>query len=388
MTLSNLNQQKVLQNLGISALNEMQEATLEATKKHANLMLIAPTGSGKTLAYLLSLLTKLEEKDGIQALILAPTRELVLQIESVLKNMKLPIKINACYGGHMFSIERKNFSVPPSILVGTPGRIKDHLERGTFSPDTIRHLIFDEFDKSLEMGFIGQMKYITGQLFQVTDKILVSATKAIEVPYYLDFEDHFTLESQQTATTTLKTQKITTAKEGKLEGLLMLIRSLGSDQNAIVFANHRDACDRIGEFLDQHGVIFSLFRGGLEQDERESQLTKFRNGSTQVLIATDIAARGIDIPELDYVVHFQLPPQETTYLHRNGRTARMKASGTCILMMTEGDYLPHFLDEVPTEFSLAPPKPTHHARFCHLAHQQRKKRQSQQNRLGGLFPAI
>lgn len=99
MTLSNLNQQKVLQNLGISALNEMQEATLEATKKHANLMLIAPTGSGKTLAYLLSLLTKLEEKDGIQALILAPTRELVLQIESVLKNMKLPIKINACYGG-------------------------------------------------------------------------------------------------------------------------------------------------------------------------------------------------------------------------------------------------------------------------------------------------
>lgn len=197
MTLSNLNQQKVLQNLGISALNEMQEATLEATKKHANLMLIAPTGSGKTLAYLLSLLTKLEEKDGIQALILAPTRELVLQIESVLKNMKLPIKINACYGGHMFSIERKNFSVPPSILVGTPGRIKDHLERGTFSPDTIRHLIFDEFDKSLEMGFIGQMKYITGQLFQVTDKILVSATKAIEVPYYLDFEDHFTIESQQ-----------------------------------------------------------------------------------------------------------------------------------------------------------------------------------------------
>ncbi|AWW31137.1 ATP-dependent helicase [Echinicola strongylocentroti] len=358
MTLSNLNQQTILQNLGISSLNEMQQETLKASKEHANLMLIAPTGSGKTLAYLLSLLEKLEEKEGIQAMVLAPTRELVLQIESVLKQMKLPVKVNACYGGHMFSIERKNFSVPPSILVGTPGRIKDHLERGTFSPDSIRHLIFDEFDKSLEMGFAGQMKYITGQLFQVTDKVLVSATSSIELPYYLDFDDHYTLETQQATSTDLKVQKIVTPKEGKLEGLLALIKSLGKGQNVIVFANHRDACDRIGEFLDQHEVIFSLFRGGLEQDERESQLTKFRNGSAQVLIATDIAARGIDIPELDYVVHYQLPPQETTYLHRNGRTARMKATGTCILLMTEKDYLPNYLQEEPEEFT---PTPENHA---------------------------
>ncbi|QDH78914.1 DEAD/DEAH box helicase [Echinicola soli] len=358
MTLSSLNKQTILQNLGISSLNEMQQETLEASKRHANLMLIAPTGSGKTLAYLLSLLEKLEEKAGVQALILAPTRELVIQIESVLKQMKLPIKVNACYGGHLFSIERKNFSVPPSILVGTPGRIKDHLERGTFSPDSIRHLVFDEFDKSLEMGFSGQMKYITGQLFQVTDKVLVSATSSIELPYYLDFDDHFTLETQQTASTALRVNKIVTPKEGKPEGLLTLIKSLGKDQNVIAFANHRDACDRIGEFLDQHEVVFSLFHGGLEQDERESQLTKFRNGSTQVLIATDIAARGIDIPELDYVVHFQLPPQETTYLHRNGRTARMKASGTCILLMTEKDYLPNYLQEEPEEFI---PSPKNHA---------------------------
>ncbi|UCS94929.1 DEAD/DEAH box helicase [Echinicola marina] len=352
MKLSSTNQKAILENLGISALNEMQKATLEATEKHQNVMLLAPTGSGKTLAYLLSMLPKLQEKEGVQALILAPTRELVLQIESVLKQMKLPLKVNACYGGHLFSIERKNFSVPPTILVGTPGRIKDHLERGTFNPEHITELVFDEFDKSLELGFTGQMRYIAGQLYQVKNKILVSATNAIDLPYYLDFDEHYTVEAAVEKKPDITVKQLICPRGEKLEGLLKLIKSLNAGQNVIVFANHRDACDRIGEFLEQHRVIFSLFRGGLEQDERESQLTKFRNGSAQVLIATDIASRGIDIPDLDYVVHFQIPPQETTFVHRNGRTARMKATGTSVLLMTETDYLPKYLGYKPEELLL------------------------------------
>ncbi|WP_186755914.1 DEAD/DEAH box helicase [Echinicola salinicaeni] len=352
MKVSSTNQKAILENLGISALNEMQVATLEASKKHQNVMLLAPTGSGKTLAYLLSILPKLQQKEGVQALILAPTRELVLQIESVLKQMKLPVKVNACYGGHLFSIERKNFSVPPTILVGTPGRIKDHLERGTFDPENITELVFDEFDKSLELGFTGQMRYITGQLYQVRNKILVSATNAIDLPYYLDFDEHFTVEAEIEKKPDITVKQLITPKGEKLEGLLKLIRSLKAGQNVIIFANHRDACDRIGEFLDQYQVIYALFRGGLEQDERESQLTKFRNGSAQVLIATDIASRGIDIPDLDYVVHFQIPPQETTFVHRNGRTARMKSTGTSVLLMSETDYLPKYLGYKPEQLLL------------------------------------
>lgn len=352
MTSYPINQAAILKNLGITHLNSMQEAMLKAPQSSTNILLQAPTGSGKTVGYLLRILSKLEVKEGVQTLILAPTRELVLQIEAVLKQMKLPLKVNACYGGHLFSIERKNFSVPPTILVGTPGRIKDHLERGTFNPEMISQLVLDEFDKSLEMGFSTQMEYIIKQLYRVSDRILVSATKAIDIPYYVDFDHPLVIEAKEEAVPSLEIKKLVVPKKEKLEGLLQLAYHLQDDQNAIVFANHRDACDRISEFLQQKGIPFSLFHGGLEQEVRESQLVKFRNGSTHLLIATDIAARGIDIPALDYVIHFQIPPQENTFIHRNGRTARMKASGTSVLLLSEQDFTPKYLDEEPEPLTL------------------------------------
>ncbi len=241
-----INQAAVLENLGFDQLNEMQEATLNASKTSNNILLLAPTGSGKTVAYLLSILSKIQQKEGVQALILAPTRELVLQIEQVLKQMKLPLKVNSCYGGHLFSIERKNFSVPPTILVGTPGRIKDHLERGTFDPETITQLVFDEFDKSLEFGFTSQMEYIAGQLFNTKDKILVSATKVIDIPYFVDFDNPQTIDMGKESVPSLQIKKFVVPKAAKLDGLLKLIHQLNKSENAIVFANHRDACGRIG----------------------------------------------------------------------------------------------------------------------------------------------
>ena len=187
MTFSKINIPEIVNNLGFEQLNKMQNYTIEASNKNANLLLLAPTGSGKTVAYLLSLLTEIKPKDGVQVLILAPTRELVLQIESVIKQMKLPFKTNACYGGHAFSIERQNFTVPPTILVGTPGRIEDHLRRNTFNPSTISQLVFDEFDKSLEFGFSEQMESIVKQVPYIESQILVSATRSIDVPEYIKF---------------------------------------------------------------------------------------------------------------------------------------------------------------------------------------------------------
>lgn len=348
MSYSKIQLETILKSLGFDNLNQMQLTTLGASKKNDNILLLAPTGSGKTLAYLLSILPKLKEKTGVQALILAPTRELVLQIESVLKKMKLPFKVNACFGGHSFSVEKRNFNPSPTIVVGTPGRIKDHLRRETFDPLSISQLIFDEFDKSLEFGFYGEMKYITNQLTNVEVKILVSATKTIEIPPYIGFENAHVIEVDSGEEDgSLLIRKMVVPKDEKLSGLVHFINNMQDGQNAIVFANHRETCNRVSEYLQKKQIVHSVFHGGLEQDSRETELVKFRNGSSQVLIATDIASRGIDVPELDFVVHYQIPGKESVFTHRNGRTARMKASGTSILILSQEDYLPGYLTEDP-----------------------------------------
>lgn len=352
MTFIKTNIPTLLKNLGFQTLKPMQEAMLSASSKNPNILLLAPTGSGKTLAYLLSILSNIDNKPGVQALLLAPTRELVLQIENVLKRMKLPWKVNACYGGHKFSIERQNFTSPPTILIGTPGRIEDHIRRGTFNPKTISRIVFDEFDKALEFGFSKQMEAILKEIPNCKGKLLVSATQATEIPEYLQLNTIHTVDFSEEEKGTIKSQQITTLIDEKTEGLLQLLKSFGTNKNAIVFSNHRDACDRICDYLDEHEVVYSIFHGGLEQPQRELELLKFRNGSSRILIATDIAARGIDIPELDAVVHYQMPNIESTFVHRNGRTARMKSSGRSILIRTENDALPSYLKETPALLNL------------------------------------
>ncbi|MCF8378032.1 MAG: DEAD/DEAH box helicase [Bacteroidales bacterium] len=352
MTFSEINQAEILNNLGFEALNKMQEETIAASKKNDNLLLLAPTGSGKTLAYLLSILHKIKPGSGVQALILAPTRELVLQIESVLKLMKIPLKVNACYGGHPFSTERKNFLSPPVILVGTPGRIQDHLQKETFDPSSISQIVFDEFDKSLEFGFTSQMEFIVNRLKKLKSKILVSATQNIDIPKYLMLHDPQTINFSKEKAGTLNLYQIVVPKDEKPEGLMFILGGMQLNENAIVFVNHREAAQRISEQLDFHRMEYSMFHGGLKQEQRELELAKFRNGSTLILIATDIAARGIDIPKLDYVIHYQIPPQENSFQHRNGRTARMKETGTSILIRTNIDSLPSYLPYEPKSYEI------------------------------------
>ncbi|MCI5057453.1 MAG: DEAD/DEAH box helicase [Flavobacteriales bacterium] len=341
------NQKTIIDNLGFSDLNEMQKEMIKASKKAKHIKLVAPTGSGKTVAFLLSGLHRIEDTQCVQLLILAPTRELVLQIENVIKQMKLGLKVNVCYGGHPFKIERRNLSHAPEILIGTPGRIMDHIERQTFDASTISQIIFDEFDKSLEFGFTNEMRYIYSRCTNIEYKYLVSATKSIDVPRFLAFNDPLEIEYKAEKKKDLKLKQIIVPRDEKPEGLMHLIYTFDKDQNAIVFSNHRDACNRIADHFNENGIPFSLFHGGLDQDERELELAKFRNGSAQVLIATDIAARGIDIPDLDFVIHYQIPLKEDVFLHRNGRTARMKASGTSVLVLTDHDYLPKYLDSEP-----------------------------------------
>ena len=317
----------------------MQELAQETILSQPNTLLLSPTGSGKTLAFLLPVFELLQpEINAVQCLILVPSRELALQIEQVWKKMGTTYKINACYGGHSIETELKNLSNPPAVLVGTPGRIADHIDRGTFATNDIKTLVLDEFDKSLQLGFHEQMSFIIAKLNGLNKRILVSATSSIEIPKYTRVSHPAILDflSDENENTNLNTQKVVAPDKDKLQTLFELICTIGSE-SAIVFCNHRDAAERISDTLNEKGIFSTYYHGGMDQEERERALIQFRNGSVPYLITTDLAARGLDIPEMNHVIHYHLPAKEEEYTHRNGRTARMLATGTAYIVVHEGE---------------------------------------------------
>lgn len=353
----------LLLNLGIESLNEMQETAQETILNDANVLLLSPTGSGKTLAFLLPIFQLLQpEISTVQCLILVPSRELGLQIESVWKKMGTDYKVNVCYGGHSIDTEIKNLSNPPAVLIGTPGRIADHIERETFKLDAIQTLVLDEFDKSLQLGFHEQMSFIISKLTKLNKRILVSATAGIEIPKYTRVLHPTVLDFIPTEeeNSNLSLKMVVSKEKDKINSLFKLICSLKS-QAAIVFCNHRDAAERISDTLNEMGIFATYYHGGMDQDERERALIQFRNGSVSYLITTDLAARGLDIPEMKHVIHYHLPAKEDEFTHRNGRTARMLASGTAYIVAHESekklDYLDYGMPILNVENATTLPKP-------------------------------
>ena len=325
----------------------MQQAAITAAKK-SDVILLSPTGSGKTLGFLLPLLGLLDPNiPTVQALIMVPSRELALQIEQVFRTMGTGFKANCCYGGHPVKIERNNLSQPPAVLIGTPGRIAHHLRRNSFSTDTIHTMILDEFDKALEFGFQEDMAYIIKQMPAIKKRMLTSATKMQEIPDFTGITKPIELDYLTNAASApdIKQKAVIAEAADKLDALFALICKIG-DEATLVFCNHREAVERISDLLYDRGLPHDIFHGGMEQDDRERALLKFRNGSHRLLITTDLASRGLDIPEIEHVVHYQLPHNEEAYLHRNGRTARMHAKGTSYLILSP-DEKPVYLREMP-----------------------------------------
>nr|WP_315169827.1 DEAD/DEAH box helicase [uncultured Flavobacterium sp.] len=353
----------ILANLGISDLNEMQEVSHDAIINENNVLLLSPTGSGKTLAFLLPIFELLQpEILSVQCLILVPSRELGLQIEQVWKKMSTGYKVNVCYGGHSIDTEIKNLSNPPAILIGTPGRIADHIDRGTFRLDKIQTLVLDEFDKSLQLGFHEQMSFVIGKLIKLNKRVLVSATSGIEIPKYTRVVNPLVLDfiPENKEENNLSLQMVVSKDKDKLMTLFQLICSLKSEA-AIVFCNHRDAAERISDTLNEKGIYATYYHGGMDQEERERALIQFRNGSMSYLITTDLAARGLDIPEMKHVIHYHLPLKEEEFTHRNGRTARMLASGTAYLIVNESekklDYIDYTMPVMEVSSNVVLPKP-------------------------------
>lgn len=344
---------QILENFKIEKLNEMQLASIEANEKQHDVILLSSTGSGKTLAFLLPVLQRLDKANNkTQALVVVPSRELALQIEQVFKTMGTGFKVTSCYGGHKREIEENNLLQAPALIIGTPGRLGDHIRRGNIQPESIETLVLDEFDKSLELGFQEEMAFIIESLKNLKKRILTSATEATEIPEFIQLNEpvrlNFLTGEKETA---LEVKVLKSDDKDKSDTLFRLICYLGN-RSTIIFCNHREAVERTSSLLSDKGIVNVFYHGALEQQERESALAKFRNGTSNVLVTTDLASRGLDIPNIRYIIHYHLPATEDVFTHRNGRTARMEASGTAILIIGPDEKTPGYIPGDPTEIEL------------------------------------
>ncbi len=337
-------QQDILAKLNIKRLNPMQEEALSVIPSTTNTILLSPTGTGKTLAFLLPLINLLDPKSkDVQAVILVPSRELAIQIEQVVRNMGSGYKVNAVYGGRPMAKDKIELKHNPAILIGTPGRLADHFEAERFTTKYIKTLILDEFDKSLEVGFEDEMKYIISILPNINKRILTSATQGVSIPKFVRLDKPTTINFLKERYSKLTVKTVISPSKNKLNTLYDLLKHVGNEPG-IIFCNQRETIEDISAFLERKRVGHGCFSGSMEQQDRERSLIKFRNGTYEILIATDVAARGIDIPEIKFIVHYDLPYRSEEFTHRNGRTARVSAKGTAYVLQWENERLPDFID--------------------------------------------
>lgn len=342
-------------NLNIDTLNPLQEACFAHAGSNNDLRIYSRTGSGKTLAFLSVVWQQVQpDLQETQVMLVAPTRELVQQIEDVFRKLQTGIRMTACYGGHKREIEENNLKVTPQIIIGTTGRLGDHIRRKNFDCSRIHLLVLDEFDKMFELGFETELKFIVDSLPHPIRKVMSSATKADSIPEFLassessieiDFSENQRTENQ------LELFRVDSPDPDKHQTLFHLLCALNG-KSSIVFFNHREHVKKCSDYLKDRGLANVFYHGALMQQERDIALAKFRNGSQNILLCTDLASRGLDILNVRNIIHVHLPVNEESYTHRNGRSARMDASGRAFLVMGPEEYIPPYIQPEPTPFDL------------------------------------
>jgi superfamily II DNA/RNA helicase len=342
--------------LGIEFLNPMQQEMLQEVRREHQIVLLSPTGSGKTLAYLLPLLQLLDSnKETLQALVLVPSRELAIQTVDVVKRICSDARVMACYGGRPAMDEHRQMNgLHPHLIVATPGRILDHIRKQNINPLSVFNLVIDEFDKCLELGFQEDMEAIIRELTSVDRRILLSATDCPSIPDFVGTSDYCRLsylDEEEPCSDRVSIRSVFSPEKDKLSTLKRLLCTLGV-QKSLVFANHRQSVERIGAYLASEGVMADVFHGGMEQRDRERALYRFINGSCNIFVCTDLASRGLDIPDVDNIIHYHLPIDEDSYIHRNGRTARWENVGNAYLLLGPEEVLPEYVQLTDGEFIL------------------------------------
>ncbi len=347
-----MNIQDMIKKLGIT-LNAMQNASADAiVNEKGDVVILSPTGSGKTLAYLLPTAQLFQQDDGnVQAVIIVPGRELAMQTVNVFDSIKSGLRALACYGGRPTMDEHRTIrQLKPQVICGTPGRLNDHINKANFDVSHIKFVIIDEFDKCLEMGFRDEMRTLLRQMPTRARHILLSATDSEEIEEMvgnasrLDFRD-----KQEQVPERVKVWAVHAPQKDKLETLAQLLRSFGQE-STIVFVNYRESVERTAVFLKQQGFTLSAFHGGLDQKAREDTLYKFINGSANVMVSTDLGSRGLDIPNIQNIVHYHLPESEDSYVHRVGRTGRWDNSGQAYFILAPNEQVPAYVDAEVSDY--------------------------------------
>lgn len=348
--------------LGIAEPNSLQRTVWQCRAER--LVIISPTGTGKTLAYGGAMLQRLPAPSReLNAIVIAPTRELVIQIADVLRRLCDGYKVTATYGKHSMRDEKNSIAGCPNIIVGTPGRILDHFNRGHLNAFSISLIVIDEFDKCLEMGFSDEMSRICRYTRRARYAILTSATDIDAMPDFIDMSSAKVIRNKQAADHPACRMEIAQVFSDSPDKLGTLQRLLGDlpDKRVIVFVNYRDAAERVNTFLKEAGFTSSVYNGSLEQDLRERAVICLDNGSVPIMIATDIAARGLDIDSIAAIIHYHIPVSPEAWTHRNGRTARFDASGKVFIITGPQDTLPEYIspDRVfePSNESQSPMRP-------------------------------
>ena len=365
----------ILEKLHITELNDMQQAVGRAVRDTQNdIVVLSPTGSGKTLAYLLPLIESLTEMAGRSkespvtaeaaplAIVITPGRELAQQSAEVLKSTRCALRGKALYGGRPTMEEHRELrKEQPHIIFCTPGRVNDHITKQNLRVENVEWLVIDEFDKCLEMGFQQEMMQLIACLPVLKRRILLSATEVEAIPRFVKMGRTERLDYRQ-ASSRVKIYKVMSREKDKLPTLKKLLLDL-EQQQTVVFLNYRDSVERTVDYLRSEGFTVSLFHGGLEQHEREAAIYRFANGSANILVATDLASRGLDIPDIDNIVHYHIPETRENYTHRIGRTARWDKSGRAFFILNTEEHIPDYVTEKAEEYtssvtdSKLPPKP-------------------------------
>lgn len=350
----NIPTNQILQNLGIDRLSPMQEEMQKLGETPHHIVLLSPTGSGKTLSYLLPLLRHIDESSPtLQAVVVTPSRELAAQSLSVFDAMKTKVRAMALYGGRSAMEEHRKMNPnSPVVVFATPGRLIDHLDKGNLNAEHVRLIVIDEFDKCLEAGFEEQMQEVVSRMPQRAKRWLLSATDSIKIPNFVSIGNaqRIDFRTPEEHNFRIQTYIVDSPVKDKLEALARLLSSMES-KKSIVFVSHRESAERVGAFLRKVGFAIQIYHGGLEQDIRERNLFKYRCGAANVLVSTDLAARGLDIPQVEAVIHYHLPADKTINAHREGRTARWDAEGAAFYIVGPEEQCPEFVEQ-PIPYSI------------------------------------
>lgn len=339
---------QLLQNFNFAAYTRLQEDAWKSKKNYQ--IVVSPTGSGKTIAFVIRAFRLLQQNSNAKILILTPTRELAIQINDVIKQSKQNYSSTAVYGGNEFKREENQLNENMNIVIATPGRLLDHMDRGALQENEFDMLILDEYDKMLEIGFQNELSQIISFQEHWKSIILNSATQIEEVPEFISdysFEKRdYTKENKPD----IKKYIFQYEHEDKLEALRNIVL-LHPEKKKIIFTTHRERAEMVFGYLSHFEFPISLFHGGMDQRERERQLIKFEHSSATIMICTDLGARGIDIDDIEEVIHYQLPIQNDSLknnadTHRNGRTGRMNKSGEVYYLLDQSKSIPEFLREV------------------------------------------